>query len=241
MLFKGKKRTIGVIGAMDAEINALKERIENAKTVEYSGITYVCGDLGDTHVVAAKCGIGKVFAAVCAQTMILEFKPDEIINIGVGGSLTKELDIGDVAIADSCVQHDMDTSAVGDPVGLISGINIINIPGDRDIADRFSAVAERLGINAKRGVIASGDCFVNSTKKKQAIADAFDAIVCEMEGAAIGHVCYINKVKYCVVRAVSDNGDEDSGKDYMESLKKASESALALMFGYIEDKGEKER
>ena len=240
MYFNGERKVIGVIAAMKSEIDDLKTRIKDQKTAVFSGITYVYGRLGENNIVAAQCGIGKVFAAVCAQTMILEFKPDEIINIGVGGSLTGKLDIGDIAIADSCVQHDMDTTAVGDPPGLISGINIINIPGDSEIADRLEAVAKEQGIKALRGVIASGDCFVNSSEKKKAIADAFDAIVCEMEGAAIGHVCYINNVKYCVVRAVSDNGDEDSGKDYMACLEKASASAQKLMVGYLEaGKGEK--
>ncbi|MBO7402966.1 MAG: 5'-methylthioadenosine/adenosylhomocysteine nucleosidase [Lachnospiraceae bacterium] len=233
MYFDGEREVVGIIAAMKAEIDDLKSRITDPGTVEISGITYVYGRLGKYDVVAAQCGIGKVFAAVCAQTMILTFKPGRIINIGVGGSLTPELDIGDIAIAESCVQHDMDTSAVGDPVGLISGINIINIPGDKEIADELLKTAEGLGIKAKRGVIASGDCFVSSSAKKKYIADTFNAIVCEMEGAAIGHVCYINNMRYCVVRAVSDNGDEDSGKDYVASLNKASAAALKLIYGYL--------
>ena len=236
MYFTGERKITGIIAAMKAEIEDLKSRIEDPRTVEISGVSYVYGRMGDLDVVAAQCGIGKVFAAICAQTMIITFKPDQIINIGVGGALAPGMQIGDVAIADSCVQHDMDTSAVGDPVGLISGINIVNIPGDTGIADKLEEAAKKQGLNARRGVIASGDCFVSSSEKKKWIADTFNAVVCEMEGAAIGHVCYVNKLPYCVIRAVSDNGDENSGNDYMASLEKASQAALKLIYEYL--KGE---
>ncbi len=233
MYFTGEKKVVGIIAAMKAEIDELRNAIENPKSVEISGITYVYGEMYGKDVVAAQCGIGKVFAAVCAHTMILEFKPDEIINMGVGGSLTERLDIGDIAIAESCVQHDMDTTAVGDPIGLISGINIVNIPGDPDIADVLERIALEQEIKTVRGVIASGDSFINSTERKRRIVRDFDAILCEMEGAAIGQVCYINHVRYCVVRAVSDNGDENSGKTYAECLEKASAAASRLLFGYL--------
>ena len=114
---------IGVIGAMQMEVDNLQANMTDTKVVEYSGITFVEGKIDGKSVVAAKCGIGKVFAAICAQTMILEFNVDMIVNIGVAGSLTKDLSVFDVAVATNVVQHDMDTSALGDPVGLLSGIN----------------------------------------------------------------------------------------------------------------------
>ncbi len=234
-MFNDDKKVIGIIGAMKSEIEALKLKLTDAKSVTYSGIEYVYGDMYGKHVVAAQCGIGKVFAAVCAQTMILKFNTEKLINIGVGGSLTSGLDIADVAIAESVVQHDMDTSAIGDPVGLISGINVVNIYSDKAIVDGIEASAKKLGINYRRGVIASGDCFVASKERKQKIVDNFDAIVCEMEGAAIGHVCYINQVPFCVLRAISDNGDENADNDYMVSMEKASKVALRLIDDYIRD------
>ena len=121
---------IGVIGAMQMEVDNLQANMTDTKVVEYSGITFVEGKIDGKSVVAAKCGIGKVFAAICAQTMILEFNVDMIVNIGVAGSLTKDLSVFDVAVATNVVQHDMDTSALGDPVGLLSGINMVLLPAD---------------------------------------------------------------------------------------------------------------
>ena len=111
---------IGVIGAMQIEVDNLKASMSDISTKEYSGVTYVCGTIGDKEVVAAVCGIGKVFAAICAEAMILEFHVDYVINIGVGGTLCKELGVMDVAVADKVVQHDMNTTPLGDPVGLLS-------------------------------------------------------------------------------------------------------------------------
>ena len=105
---------IGVIGAMQIEVDNLKASMSDISTKEYSGVTYVCGTIGDKEVVAAVCGIGKVFAAICAEAMILEFHVDYVINIGVGGTLCKELGVMDVAVADKVVQHDMNTTPLGD-------------------------------------------------------------------------------------------------------------------------------
>jgi Nucleoside phosphorylase len=124
---------IGVIGAMQIEVDNLKASMSDISTKEYSGVTYVCGTIGDKEVVAAVCGIGKVFAAICAEAMILEFHVDYVINIGVGGTLCKELGVMDVAVADKVVQHDMNTTPLGDPVGLLSGINEVYLPTDEKI------------------------------------------------------------------------------------------------------------
>lgn len=233
-MFNDKERKIiGIIGAMKSEVDALKEKIIDAQTITISGVEFVYGRFGNINVVAAMSGIGKVFAAICAQTMILTFKPELVINIGVGGALQSGLNIADAAIAESVVQHDMDTTPIGDPLGLISGINIVNIPCSADFIDRMEKCAKELGINFKRGVIASGDCFVNDKAKKQSIVDNFDAIVCEMEGASVGHVCYVNNIEFGVLRTISDNGDENSGNDYFESLEKASNAALEITYAFL--------
>lgn len=229
MFTNSNKKIVGIIGAMKSEIESVQGMVENSKTVTISGTDYVYGEIYGVNVVVAMCGIGKVFAAMCAQTMILTFKPDVVINVGVAGALSQGLNIGDIAIADSVVQHDMDTTPVGDPLGLISGINIINFPCSSEHVKIFEDCAKELNANYEVGVIASGDCFVNGKEMKKRITDNFNAISCEMEGGSIGHVCYMNKTAFCVVRAMSDCGDENSHNDYAESLAKASDVAFKLL------------
>ena len=221
---------IGIIGAMRIEVETIKSLMENKQTQTVSGVEYVSGTLHGKEIVVAVCGIGKVAAAMCAQTMILKYSPEAIINTGVGGSLSEKLNIRDVAIAESLVQHDMDTSPLGDPVGLISGINIINIPCDAAVVDKLEKCVEALGnIKAVRGVIASGDQFIADSAKKDYIKSNFDAIVCEMEGASIAQVCYTNGVPFGVVRAVSDCADGSSHMDYGEFLPVAAANAAKLI------------
>ena len=139
--------TIGVIGAMQMEVDNLKEALQKSKTETFSGVEFVIGELEGKTVVAAKCGVGKVFAAICAQTMILKYDVDMIVNIGVAGTLTRDLNVLDVALASNVLQHDIDTSPLGDPVGLISGINMILLPTDAHMNDVMAQCLKDKGIN----------------------------------------------------------------------------------------------
>ncbi len=225
---------IGIIGAMHIEIETIKALMENKKSETVSGVEYIKGNLHGREIVVAACGIGKVAAAMCTQTMILKYSPECIINTGVGGSLSTKLSICDIAVAESLVQHDMDTSPLGDPVGLISGINIVNIPADEKVAEvLYNGVETLENIKAVKGVIASGDQFIASNEKKEYITGLFDAIVCEMEGASIAQVCYTNGVPFGVVRAVSDCADGSSHMDYSEFLPVAAANAAKLIEYFV--------
>ena len=227
---------IGIIGAMRIEVEALWEAMTDKKRENISGIEFVSGKLYGSYAVVAQCGIGKVFAAACAQTMILRFGVDAIINTGVAGTLSTELGVGDIAVSSACVQHDMDTSPLGDPVGLISGINIIEIPADSSLCEKVLRAADTLGINCRAGIIASGDCFVSSKDKKKYITDTFGAIACEMEGAAIAQICYINNVAFVVIRAISDSADGSAEMDYGEFSALAAARSAKVVRLLLEDR-----
>ncbi len=224
---------IGIIGAMDIEVNSLKEKIENKQSKTISGIEFVWGTIYNKEVVVAKCGIGKVFASICAQTMILNFNPEYIINTGVAGTLTNELSICDIAISEQVVQHDMDTSPLGDPVGLISGINKIYFEADKKLIDLAKSVIKEQNFNFKTGIIASGDQFIATKEQKESIVKNFNAIACEMEGAPIGHTAYINNVGFIVIRAISDSADDTSSMDYPTFLKMAAENSFKITLELI--------
>ena len=220
---------IGIIGAMRVEIEALAAAMENPKTEVISGIEFRSGILCGREAVLAVCGVGKVFAALCAQTMILRYGVDAVINTGVAGTLSGELSIGDIAVAADVVQHDMDTSPLGDPVGLISGLNIVHMKTDGALADAVVSAIDRLGGKSLRGTIATGDVFVADAAKKAYIRDTFGAVACEMEGGAIGQVCTVNEVPFVIIRAISDGGNEDSPMDYPTFVKMAAARSAAVV------------
>lgn len=221
---------IGIIGAMHIEVKKIRQQLQDPQSRTVSGIEYVSGTLHGKEIVTAVCGIGKVAAAMCAQSMILLYSPSLVINTGVAGSLSALMKIGDIAIARAVVQHDMDTSALGDEPGFISGIDRIELPCDKKAVENLVESVKSLeNIGFEVGVIASGDRFVADGELKQKIRDGFGAIACEMEGGSIGQVCYSNGVPFAVLRAVSDCADGSSHMDYTEFLPLAASNAADII------------
>lgn len=229
------KVDIGVIGALSEEVSGLISKLESHESEIIGGIEFHVGMLMGKRVAIAKCGVGKVFAAMCAQAMIIRYSPRLIVNSGVGGALDRTLSTGDIVIADKLCQHDMDTSPLGDPKGLISGINVIYMESDKRAVDILISAANTYSFNVMRGTVASGDRFIASADDKCNITDEFGAVACEMEGAAIAHVAYVNKTPFVVVRAISDSADGEATMDYMSFLPIASQRSAALTLDLIKN------
>lgn len=224
---------IGIIAAMDVELEKLKNSMTDIKTETLAGTEFLTGSLWGRKTVAAVSGVGKVNAAMCAQTMILKYSPEFIINSGVAGGLDKSLKICSIVVADKVVQHDMDTSPLGDPVGFISGINITEIPCYEKICRLLTKAAEENALHSVTGTIASGDQFINSSDKKDYLVNTFNAAACEMEGGAIGHVCYKNNVPFCVIRSISDGADDSSHIAYPEFVKLAADNLEMVLKSFF--------
>ena len=223
---------LGIIGAMDKEIDALLSRMERAQTCVIGYTRYHAGVLKGIPVCLARCGIGKVHAALCALGMILRFQVTELLNIGVAGALRDGLEIGDIVIARSAVQHDMDTTPIGDPPGLVSGPDIVHFPCDPALSERLRKAAEAVGLRTVSAAIATGDQFIVGTEKKDALSAAFDAAACDMEGAAIAQCCYEMGVPYAACRAISDTRLGD-GREYSEKADFACAQEQKLIAAFL--------
>ena len=227
------KVDIGIIGAMEPEVAALIEALEDAGSETVSGVTFHTGKIAGKTVAVARCGIGKVFAALCAEIMILKYNPDLLVNTGVGGALASGITTGDIVIAGDLCQHDMDTSAIGDPKGLVSGINMIYFEADKRANEILLSTAQSLGLNACIGRIASGDKFIASKEDKTRIITDFSADACEMEGCAIAQVAFVNGTPFAVVRAISDSADGEATMDYPTFLPIAARNSTNLTLALI--------
>ena len=168
--------------------------------------------------------------------MILKFAPKLLVNTGVGGALAHGLRCGDIVVAEKLCQHDMDTSPIGDPVGLVSGINKIWFETDTKAREILLSSGKELGLSVKLGSIATGDRFVATKDVKNYILDTFAASVCEMEGGAIAQVAFVNETPFVVVRAISDSADDEASMDYptfvAEAAKNSTNLTLALVAAY---------
>lgn len=220
---------IGILCALDAEVSRLYELIDNAKIDELYGYRFASGKLEGQNVVVAKCGVGKVNAAVCAQTMIMKYAPDLIINSGVAGSLSSELSICDIAVGSDIVQHDVDTTSCGDTIGFVSTVKKTYFPCDPDVCKIICDAARSLGIHSMPVRIASGDQFISERARKRWIVDTFQAKACEMESGAIAQACYICGVKCAVIRAISDSTDGEHSMEFEKFLKVAADNSINVL------------
>ena len=228
------KADIGIIGAMDSEVREIISMLADHRVETVGSVEYHLGTLYGKNVVVARCGIGKVFAAICAEAMIIKYAPGLLVNSGVAGALDKSLRPLDIVFADRLVQHDMDTSPLGDPVGLISGINKVYFETDERAKSILISTAENMGINYLIGTIATGDRFICEKSDKDLITDRFGAVSCEMEGGAIAHTAYVNSVPFIVIRAISDSADGDACMDYATFLPQAAKTSTALTLALVE-------
>lgn len=228
------KIDIGVIGAMQPEIEGLVSALSDVKEEKIGSVVFYVGEIFGKRVAVTKCGVGKVFAAIAAEAMIIAYSPRLIVNTGVAGALRRGLRTTDVVIAERLVQHDMDTSALGDPVGLISGINKIYFESDERAVELLLSVAEENGVKAVRGTVATGDRFVASKDDKEIISDSFGASACEMEGGAVAHVAFVNGTPFAVIRAISDSADGEATMDYPTFMPIAARISTALTLKLIE-------
>lgn len=224
---------IGIIGAMDIEIELLAQALEGARTERRGCVSFLRGAIEGREVAIARAGIGKVNAAVCAQTMALCYAPSLILNTGVAGALDAGLRVGDVVVGRDVIQHDVDTTALGDPPGFVSTVNALSFACDEDAARALCACAAELNLRATQGRIASGDQFVASSARKAEIVSLFSAAVCEMEAGAIAQVCALNGVRCAVIRSVSDGGDEEAAMSYAEFLPLAARNSAQLVLAFL--------
>lgn len=207
---------IGIIGAMEDEVAQLKKNMEIEETTEVASLSFCRGKLSGKEVVVVRSGIGKVNAAICTQILVDQFHVDVIINTGIAGSLDAEIDIGDIVISTDAVEHDMDASIFGDPIGQIPQMDTFSFPADESLVKLAKEVNEKANpdVHTWIGRVVSGDQFVSSGEKKEQLIRVFDAKCTEMEGAAIAHAAYLNKISCVIIRAISDKTDNSAVVDY---------------------------
>ena len=226
---------IGILCAMEREIEELLENTQVEEQRRLCGYEFTVGTLRDKRVVLCKCGVGKVNAAVCAQTMILTWPLRLVINSGVAGALKEPLEVGDVCVATDLVQYDVDTSAVGDAPGFVSTVEQTYFRcAEWAVDGMLQAGRDIEGVRVLPVRIATGDRFVEDQATKDRIVRLFDAAAVEMEGGAIAQVCFINGVDCAVIRAISDAATGKHAMQYRESMPMAAHISARMVMRFLE-------
>lgn len=208
-------KKLGIIGAMELEVETLVGALENKSSRTLSGSTFYAGTLEGLEVVIVQCGVGKVNAAICAQILISCFEVTHLVNTGIAGSLCASLDIGDLLISTEAIYHDFHIASFGYPVGQVPGADVLAFPADKELAELAWEAAEAVNPgHTKAGRVASGDQFVAERSQKEKIIADTQAMCTEMEGAAIAHTAYRSHVPFVILRAISDKADDSADMDY---------------------------
>ena len=206
---------LGIIGAMQEEVETLLALMENKVEHRRGWITCYEGKLEGLDVVIVQCGVGKVNAAMCTQVLCDLFDVTHIVNTGVAGSLCADLDIGDLVVSQDAMYHDVDAVHFGYPYGKVPGMDTTEFPADKAMIGYAFAAAEAVNPgHTKIGRVASGDQFVAVKELKEKIISVTGGLCTEMEGAAIAQTAYRNQVPFVILRAISDKADDSAQMDY---------------------------
>lgn len=226
---------VGVIGAMEQEVTLLRDQIEDCKTLSLGGCEIYTGQIKGVDVALLKSGIGKVAAAIGTTLLLDHFQPDVVINTGSAGGLDPKLNVGDIVISTEVRYHDVDVTAFGYEPGQMAQCPAA-FSADNKLINIAQDCIESLKLNAVRGLICSGDAFINGAEPLTRIRKTFPNVAAvEMESTAIGQVCHQFKTPFVVVRAISDVADKESHLSFDEFLSVAARQS-SLMVTTILDK-----
>ena len=226
----------GIICAMQEEL----DEIMNCMELQFKEVTNIAGcdyklyQYKQHEIIALICGIGKVNAAGATQALVCMYKPDYVINVGVAGGLSADLVFGDVVVATDLVHHDMNVQSFGLPLGQVPRMDTFSFVCDNTLVNIAMQALVSHEYKVVNGRIVSGDQFIDSKHHAENLHKEFNAVACEMEGAAIAHICHLNNIPFIVVRALSDMaGIDGSAMHSFAELKSISAIRAAKVVAHI--------
>lgn len=228
---------IGIIVAEPEEHEAIEKIVEIKSKKVIFELMFTEAVINNKEIILVKCGVGKVNAARTTQLLIDRYDPNYIIDVGVAGALNPMLEIGDIVIGETLVQHDFDITAFGHTKGYIPGIGE-RIYSDEELIRKFEqAIDNKKDRNYKieKGTIASGDIFCTEIPMKDKIYAKFSAECVEMEGAAVAQVCNLCNKPFMVLRSISDKPNGENTVAFEQFIKPASEKCANLLREFLKE------
>ncbi|RSD28805.1 5'-methylthioadenosine/S-adenosylhomocysteine nucleosidase [Mesobacillus subterraneus] len=227
---------VGIIGAMDEEVELLRSKLQDREDTNLAGSDFYLGKIDGLEVVLLKSGIGKVNAAMGTAIMVQEYQPDFIINTGSAGGFHEELNVGDVVISTEVRHHDVDVTIFGYEYGQVPRMPAYFAP-DENLVDVAVKSAEQIkDIKVMKGLIASGDSFMNDPARVDFIRSKLpDLYAAEMEAAAIAQVAHQFAIPFVIIRSLSDIAGKDSNISFDQYLVTAAKNSAELILLMLEE------
>lgn len=229
-------KVIGLIGAMDEEVAVIKSWMRGVRKETVAGCDFFIGQFEGKDIVLLQSGIGKVNAALSTTLLLSRFEPEYVINIGSAGGFAPELNVGDVVISDQVVHHDVDVTAFGYVMGQVPSMPATFASAPDLIEKAQAAVAKVNRVQAKVGLIGTGDSFMNDPVRVELVRSQFpEMVAAEMEAAAVAQVCFKFNTPFVVVRSLSDIAGKESPQSFEEYLKVAAENSSLMIQQMLRD------
>jgi adenosylhomocysteine nucleosidase len=233
---------VAIIGAMEEEVQILREKLEGKVEENIAGSEFSSGKLDGTDVILLKSGIGKVNAAMSTTILLQQFQPDYVINTGSAGGFLQTLNVGDVVISTEVRHHDVDVTAFGYEYGQVPGLPAAFKANDLLVEAATQAVHELINIQVVKGAIATGDSFMSDPERVEFVRSKLPNLhAVEMEAAAVAQVCHQFNVPFVVIRALSDIAGKESNISFDQFLKKAALHSSELVVSMVKQLKEKAR
>ena len=224
---------IGIIFAMEEELNELKKQIKIDYTNKIYDCTFYQGKLNNHEIILVESGVGKVNAARCCQLLIDQMSPDYIFNIGVAGGIDPNISIGDIIVGEKLVQHDFDITAFNHKKGYVPKVGD-DVSSDKFLVEKAMKIPTKVKVH--KGIIATGDVFFTEQEQEKEVAETYEALCAEMEGASIAQVCFLCGIPFLVIRSISDSSYEgDVIDNYEEFLIETSKIVADYLISIIKN------
>ena len=221
--------TIGIIGAMPSELADIRNTLRDSEIKRISGFDFYINEVSGKKVINACCGIAKVNAALCAQVLIDNFRPDAVINAGIAGGMDSSIKVCDIVVSNEVLPHDLDLHFLKD-YPPYCGI----FKADEKLIETAVNICTKQGVKSFVGRIVSGEAFITDTAVKNGIKEKFDPFAVDMESAAVGHCAYLNEVPFVSVRCISDNADDEGAMSFDEFEKIAAKRVADVVLEMVE-------
>ena len=232
------QKKVGIIGAMEIELNQLKSILQDKKETETAGMTFFEGTVSGCSVVLVRSGIGKVNAALCAQLLALKFGVTHVINTGIAGAMAHGLKVLDFVVSSDALYHDMDATGFGYKPTQIPQMECSDFRADPALIEAarnaFGRTSDSASHKMLLGRVASGDQFISDRALKEKIRSICDPACVEMEGAAIAHACYLNKIPFVIIRCMSDMADDGEETSYTFNEQTAAALSATLVIKMLD-------
>lgn len=227
--------TIGIIAAMDEEIQFLKKKVKNKKEITIANTLFIKGELEEQSIVLMKSGIGKVNASMATTILHEQFSPRKIINTGSAGGLSEKLNVGDIVISTEVIHHDVDATAFNYELGQVPGMPA-TYKANLSLIEQAKACLNALNLPTHFGVIGTGDSFMNDSTRVSALKESFPKVIAaEMEAAAIAQVSYQYQTPFVVIRALSDIAGKESNVSFEEFIHLAAENSTKFILKMLKN------